>query len=203
MKTTALVLVALATGMVGARAAPRAIDPDWPCEQVKVPALSVAALWTGPSIDPYLTTWQQDTRIADLVGQLVQRRVPIEQAQARIDDFAKQEGADKQTKLLALFAGLFETLDEERASVVAGLSRFGGRQKELAGNLRAEEEALGAAQSNATPDQAKVTELTQHIAWDAQVFESRRQSLRFACDVPNIIEQRLFALARTIQPLLN
>jgi hypothetical protein len=25
--------------------------PDWPCSQVKVPEISVAAVWAGPAID--------------------------------------------------------------------------------------------------------------------------------------------------------
>jgi hypothetical protein len=25
--------------------------PDWPCNQIKVPEISVAAVWAGPSID--------------------------------------------------------------------------------------------------------------------------------------------------------
>ncbi|MEO8716427.1 MAG: hypothetical protein ABI369_15590 [Acetobacteraceae bacterium] len=201
MKAAAFLLVVLAA--FGAHAAPRPTDPDWPCQQVKVADVSVAALWSGPPIEAYRKTWQQDPLVATWVGELSPRRVPMEQATTRIEAIAKQEGAEKRAKLVALFAGLFDTLDSERASVVAGLSRFGKRQKELAANLRGEEEALRAAQSSATPDDAKVTELTQRLAWDAEVFESRRQSLSFACDVPNAIEQRMFALARVIQPLLN
>lgn len=203
MKSVPLVLAVLAAATLSARAAPRARDPDWPCQQVKVPELSVAAMWTGPSIDAYRTAWKQDPRIADLAGELSQRRVPIDRAQAEIDDLAKQAGAEKQAKLLALFAGLFDTLGDERASVIAGLSRFGHRQKELAAELHGDEDALRAAQTNATQDDAKIATLTQRLAWDAQVFEQRRQSLSYACEIPDVIEQRLFALARAIQSQLN
>jgi hypothetical protein len=37
------------------------------------------------------------------------------------------------------------------------------------------------------------------VMWNAEVFQDRRRSLSYACDVPGKIEQRLFALARTIQ----
>lgn len=203
MKVAALAAALLVGSVIAAQAAPRPSDPDWPCQQVKVAELSVAALWTGPSIDPYRTTWRQDPAIAELAAELAQRRMPISQAQTRIDDFAKQAGADTQTKLLMLFAGLFETLDDQRASVIAGLRRFGARQKELATNLHSDENALRAAQSAATPDEAKISDLTQRLAWDGQVFEQRRQALSYACEVPDKIEQRLFALSRIIQPLLN
>ncbi len=203
MKTPALALVLLAAAEIAAQAAPRASDPDWPCQQVQVPELSVAASWTGPPIDAYRSTWRKDSAIAELVAELVQRRLPIAQAQTKIDDFAHEAGADKQTKLLMLFAGLFETLDDQRASVIAGLLRFGGRQKQLAASLHADEDALHAAQSAATQDEAKISDLTQRLTWDGQVFEQRRQALSYACEVPDKIEQRLFALSRIIQPLLN
>ncbi|MGA9866270.1 MAG: hypothetical protein WBQ75_07485 [Acetobacteraceae bacterium] len=203
MKRVSLVFALLAAAAASARAAPRVSDPDWPCQQVKVPELSVAALWTGPSVDAYRATWKQDPRIADLAGELSQRRVPLDQAEADIANLAKQAGTEKQAKLLALFAGLFDTLDNERTSVIAGLSRFGHRQKELAAELHGDEDALRAAQANATADDAKVATLTQRLAWDAQVFEQRRQSLSYACEIPDVIEQRLFALSRAIQSQLG
>ena len=45
--------------------------------------------------------------------------------------------------------------------------------------------------------------MTQRVTWEAQVFQDRRQALRYACDVPSKIEQRLFALARTIQDAMQ
>lgn len=203
MKRAMLTAALLAGSVITAQAAPRMTDPDWPCQQVKVPELSVAALWTGPSIDPYRMTWKQDPAIAELAAKVAQRRMPIDKARTKIDDFAQQAGADRQTKLLMLFAGLFQTLDDQRASVIAGLRRFGARQKELAANLHADEDALRAAQSADPPDEAKLSDLTQRLKWDGQVFEQRHQALSYACEVPDKIEQRLFALSRVIQPLLN
>ena len=46
-------------------AAPPNADPNWPCQQIKVPELSVAAMWTGPPIDPYFATWAEDPSVAN------------------------------------------------------------------------------------------------------------------------------------------
>ena len=35
--------------------------------------------------------------------------------------------------------------------------------------------------------------------WDTRIFEDRRRTISFVCEVPVLIEQRLFALGRTIQ----
>ena len=42
--------------------------PDWPCNQVKVPEISVAAVWAGPAIDHLGNAWEEDAGIKDLVA---------------------------------------------------------------------------------------------------------------------------------------
>src|SRR5262249_5752790 len=44
--------------------------PDWPCNQIKVPEISVAAVWAGPSIDDVGNAWEEDATIRDLVARL-------------------------------------------------------------------------------------------------------------------------------------
>ena len=34
--------------------------PDWPCNQIKVPEISVAAVWAGPSIDDVGNAREED-----------------------------------------------------------------------------------------------------------------------------------------------
>ncbi len=201
MRRVAALAAPLAAGLVllcGA-APPGRRDPDWPCFQIKVADLSVAAVWTGPPTEAYAATWSADQRVAELVAHLSERRLPIDQAEAAITAFAAAAGSARRDKLLAVFAGLFDTLDHERASVITGLDRYGRRQKQLADQLRGEVEALHSQQDAARPDPQQVATLTERLGWDTRVFDARRQSISFACDVPNVIEQRLFALARIIQ----
>jgi hypothetical protein len=35
--------------------------------------------------------------------------------------------------------------------------------------------------------------------WETRIFEDRRRVVKFVCEVPTIIDRRLFALSRTIQ----
>ena len=174
-------------------------DPDWPCQQIKVPELSLAAIWSGPPIDVGNTAWRDNPAVAELVGKLAPRRVPIESAAAAIDDFAKQAGDSKASSLGLLMAGLFNTLSQERDSIMAGLDRFGGRQKQLAARIRDENEKLRAMQSDPSAGAQAVQTLTRQVTWDAELFGDRRQALSYACDVPSRIEKRLFDLARAIQ----
>ena len=51
-------------------------NPDWPCVQPKVPQMSIAAMWDGPSIADVGNSWQEDPKIKDLVARLAARRTP-------------------------------------------------------------------------------------------------------------------------------
>ena len=137
--------------------------------------------------------------MVDLVQELAQRRVPIEQAQDKIRALVAQAGKDKQPKLLELLVGLFSVLNDERSTVIAGLDRFGARQKELASELRDDNERLRVMQADPAAKASDVEQMAQRVAWEARVFQDRRQALSYACDVPGKIEQRLFALARIIR----
>ena len=165
--------------------------------------MSLASVWSGPPVDPQDTTWKDNPAVADLVATLAPRREPIDQAQTLLHDFAQQAGEQKQAQLLQVLVGLFDVLDQERGSVIAGLDRFGQRQKELAAEIREDNEKLRTLQAEPSADPAAVQQKTQQVKWAAEVFQDRRQALSYACDVPSKIEQRLFALAHQIQQELE
>jgi len=145
--------------------------------------------------------WKSDPAVAALVPQIAARRTPLEDAERVVGDFAQAQGANKSNKLTAVFAGVFETLNDERTQVIEGLLRFGAKQRELAAAIRAESQA---SQTSATQpadnrgDQVQDA-AAQKLQWDMRLFDERRQSLAFVCESPTLIEQRLFALAKIIE----
>jgi hypothetical protein len=165
--------------------------------------VSLATVWSGPSIEG--VAWQNDRAVSDIVAQLAARRTPLEDAERLVEKFAKAQGSDKTQKMIAVFAGLFETLNDERAQVIEGLLRFGSKQKELSAKIRAENslprETVTSEPSD-TPRQG-MDASTDKLEWDLRVFDERRQSIAFVCEIPTLIEQRLFALARLIQHFLE
>jgi hypothetical protein len=163
-------------------------------------ALSLAAVWKGPAVEPYLTTWSDDPGVAALAHRLSQRRVTPEQAEREIRAFAETAGGKRREQLLALEAGLFTTLAAERSAVMDGLDRYGRRQKELASEVRAD---LAVLRDPQAPDANQVHALQQKVEWETRLFEQRRQSIGSACDVPARIEQRLLALTNIVQPLVE
>ena len=181
-------------------------DPDWPCVQRKVPQLSAAAVWEGAPIEEAADRWRHDAEVVALVEQIAARRTSIEDAEAAIASFgAGLDTAEREARLTLVFAGLFETLDRERGEVIAGIERYGRRQKTLAEQIRVERAELSAlsAAAAAAEDAQRAAELQNRLLWETRIFNERRNSLTFVCEVPTLIEQRLFVLARAIQAAMS
>jgi hypothetical protein len=167
--------------------------------QAKVPDISVAAVWAGPPLDDVQDKWKDEATVSELVARLAARRTPLEEAQKAIADFLSGAATDKTAKGKLLFAGLFDTLNAQRASVMSGLERVTRKQREAVDRIRSDTAALQELQSAAAPDQQKVDELGNQLTWETRIFEDRRRVVKFVCEVPTAIDQRLFALGREIQ----
>jgi hypothetical protein len=177
--------------------------PDWPCNQIKVPEISVAAVWAGPPIDDVDSIWEQDPAVRNLVAQLAARRTPLEDAEKIISDAIIGAPAERQRKAKLIFAGLFKALNHERSEVMSGIERFSRKQKEFADQVRATILQLRELQNTPGHDQTKVDELISRVEWDTRIFDERSKTIGYVCEVPVLIEQRLFALARAIQQSLE
>ncbi len=194
--------LALATSNEAARAAdPR--YPDWPCAQAKVPEVSLAQVWAGPSIDDVQSKWKDDAKVSALVAKLSARKTPLEDAEKAVKDFLAASGSDKTTSAKLLFAGLFDTLNAQRSSVMSGLERVTRKQREAADRIRADTIELQTLQDATPRDDAKIDTLSNQLIWETRIFEDRRKVVKFVCEVPTTIDQRLFALGRVIQQELD
>jgi Spy/CpxP family protein refolding chaperone len=189
-------LAVMATTTVGHAADPR--YPDWPCVQAKVPEISLAAVWAGPPLDDVSGKWKDDDKVSALVAKLAARRTPLEEAQKAITEYLSG-AADKAGSGKLLFAGLFDSLNAQRSQVLNGLERVTRKQREAAEKIRDDTLALHALQGASPPDQAKIDDLGNQLVWQTRIFEDRRNVIKFVCEVPTAIDQRLFALGRAIQ----
>jgi hypothetical protein len=183
------------------RADPR--YPDWPCTQPKVPELSAAAMWSGPSIADVGNSWQDDSKVRELVEMIAARRTPLDTAQKAIADFMTGSHAEKERKAKLVFAGVFDTLGDQRREVMEGLERVSRKEMGLAEKIKSDVANLRELQDKPDADQSEIKDLASQIEWSTRVFEDRRKTIRYVCEVPTAIEQRVFALARSIQQNLQ
>jgi hypothetical protein len=183
-----------------------AANPDWPCIQRKVATLTSVQMWDGPDVDD-LAQWKDNEETRRLVAVLVSRRVPLEQAAASIAQFAAAQPQDKRDEALKLlFAGLLSTVNTDRATVMNGIERFQRRQKARAAEIERQDAELRQLKERAAADENARAELSaaqDRHNWDIRVFTERQQSLPLACEVPVVIEQRLFELGREIRSHMN
>ncbi|GAB9081239.1 UNVERIFIED_ORG: hypothetical protein M2193_002051 [Bradyrhizobium japonicum] len=197
-RTVTMAVLALAAASTAARAAdPR--YPDWPCTQAKVPEISLAAVWAGPALDDVQTKWKDDAKISALVSKLSARKTPLDEAEKSVKEFLAGSAADKTANAKLLFAGLFDTLNAQRSQVMNGLERVSRKQRDAADKIRDETIQLQALQGATPRDEAKVEALSNELVWKTRIFEDRHKVVRFVCEVPTAIDQRLFALGRVIQ----
>lgn len=198
VRTLAMAALALAISATAARAAdPR--YPDWPCSQAKVPEISLAAVWAGPALDDAASKWKDDSKVSALVSKLAARKTPLDEAEKSVKEFLTGSAADKTANAKLLFAGLFDTLNAQRSQVMSGLERVSRKQREAADKIREETIQLQALQDATPRDDTKVDAMSNQLIWETRIFEDRRKVVRFVCEVPTTIDQRLFALGRVIQ----
>jgi hypothetical protein len=198
VRTLAMAALAFAVSTAAARAAdPR--YPDWPCSQAKVPEISLAAVWAGPALDDATSKWKDDSKVSALVSKLAARKTPLDEAEKSVKEFLGGSAADKTANAKLLFAGLFDTLNAQRSQVMSGLERVSRKQREAADKIREETIQLQALQDATPRDDTKVDAMSNQLIWETRIFEDRRKVVRFVCEVPTTIDQRLFALGRVIQ----
>ena len=210
MAPSSMVIGLIVAGMIalgGARVlAADPANPDWPCVQRKVPTLTSVQMWDGPAVDD-LTQWHDNEEMRKLIAVLASRRVPLEEAAAAIARFADAQPADKRDRALELlFAGLLNTVNNDRAVVMSGIERFQQRQKARAAEIERQGAMLRQLKDRAESDEKARSELPaaqERYDWDVRVFTERQQSLPLACEVPVLIEQRLFELGREIRSRMN
>jgi hypothetical protein len=196
-----LAVVAILTSSVNARAANT--DPDWPCIQRKVPQLSLGQIWNGPELPPAAKDFSKDPAVSALVEEVSARRVPIAEAQKKIKDFAASLPAEQLApKMAMLVQGMFDHMDTERSHVISGISRYARKQLEMAAALRKAASDVDALRAKPDADPDEIERRTEQLTFATRIFNERVQSLTYVCEVPTIIEQRLYQLSKAVSETL-
>jgi hypothetical protein len=97
-------------------------------------------------------------------------------------------------------------VNSDRAVVMRGIERFQKRQKARAAEIERQGEAIRQLREKAAADATARIELAaaeDRYNWDVRVFTERQQALPLACEIPVLIEQRLFELAREIRQRMH
>ncbi len=171
---------------------------DWPCVQRKVMTLTSTQIWDGPPVEE-LSGWESDAEIQRLIPILASRRVPEEEAAKEIKKYAESlPEAERDQKLTLLFAGLLSEINRNRTAVVNGIETFQKRQRLRATELEREGVEIAALKDKNLSEE-EMTKATELYNWNARIFQERQRNIPLACEIPVLIEQRIFALGREIR----
>lgn len=185
-----------------AAAPPLDTTATWPCVQRKVETLSVAQIWDGPPIDG-VKGWFREPGVPELIEILSSRRVPLDDAEAAIKKFAKDQPEDKRDeKLTLLFAGLFDKVSSQRRSVMSGIEKYQKSQVERSKELERQSTEIGRLHGEASSNESVANQLAvaeEQYNWAQRIFQERQSNIPLACELPVLIEERLYALTRAIR----
>ncbi len=171
-------------------------DPDWPCIQRKVPALSIGQMWAGPIPDG---DWREAPAIRALADAIAPRRTSLATVETMVADFATAQPEAVRAEILALLvAGMIDLIDAERGELIVGISRYAHNQTLLSARVEDLQAELVTLDRGDDGDLDRIEEIEDTLAWETRIFRDRAQSLTYVCETPVLLEQRAFAIARLI-----
>ena len=126
----------------------------------------------------------------------------MEEAVKALDAYAASvPESERDEKMKLVFAGLLETVNRTRSSVMSGIERFQQRQRARAEELERQGLAIIKLRERAETDETAKAELAKAeelYQWDSRIFQER-QNVPLACEIPVLIDQRVFDLGREIR----
>jgi len=98
--------------------------------------ISIAAVWAGPPLDDVQDKWKDDAKVSTLVTKTGCEANAARRGPEGNHGVSRRFDINKTTAGKLLFAGLFDTLNAQRSSVMNGLERVMRKQRDAAEKVR-------------------------------------------------------------------
>ena len=180
-----------------------ASESDWPCVQARIDKIDAAAVWDGPPIEG-VTGDADGEAVSRLIKTSLNRRLPMAEVEMAIVTYARSlPEADRDAELAKLFSGVLQAANAQRSGVIGGIERYQKRQRVNAKEIETQGAKIAELEAKAPSDLTQPTpELDaarEKYDWFARVFQERQSNIPIACEIPTLVEQRVFAVARAIR----
>lgn len=178
---------------------------DWPCEQAYVPIITAAVVWDGPSPAELHQDWRALPEVEALVRKLSSRNLDMTTADGMIEAFAEQQVAGQKDRMLTLlFAGVLETLNADRKTLMSGIQRYARGQQRRADILGEKLSKMVELERESSESAKKeLAEMQNSIEIEQRSFDDRERTLPHLCSRPRALQGRIGAIARTIAGYLD
>jgi hypothetical protein len=174
---------------------------DWPCDAPFAERFDPVEVWGGALRRPLANGWREDAEVRDVVEFAANPENPPRQGGKRIAKFAAPlGGAEREQRLMLVFAGLLDQFNLLRGFVIEGVRDFIVRAKILREAVDRNEAAAAAL-----PTQGREQQRRDHLearAWDARQMDDALEEAEFLCHRYGYLDKKLRELTAGIRAAL-
>jgi hypothetical protein len=176
---------------------------DWPCDAPLAERFDPVQVWGSPFPSSLPEGWRQDPGVRQVVEFAANPENPPDQGSEQIVAFAAPLGADREERLLLLFAGLLEQFNLLREFVIEGVRDFVLRAKILRDGIAQNDAALAAlAAKSGARVEAQRRAYEQARLLDARSMEDALEEAEFLCRRYGYLDRKLRELTAAIRAAL-
>jgi hypothetical protein len=176
---------------------------DWPCDAPLAERYEPTQVWGGALPRPLPERWRDDAAVREVVEFAANPENPPGPGAERIAAFAAPLGAEREERLMMVFAGLLDQFNLLHAFVIEGVRDFVLRAKILREAIERNEAAVAAL-----PPEGKAEVETQRRGylearfWDARRMDDALEEAEFLCRRYAYLDEKLRRLTEAVRSAL-
>jgi hypothetical protein len=174
---------------------------DWPCDAPLAERFDPVRVWGSALPRPLPDDWRQDAAVREVVEFAANPENPAGQGAKRIAKFAAPlGGAEREERLMLVFAGLLDQFNLLRGFVIEGVRDFVLRAKILREAVDRNKAAAAALPTEASEEQRR-----GHLeagGWDARRMDDAIEEAEFLCHRYGYLDKKLRELTAGIRAAL-
>ena len=176
---------------------------DWPCAAPLAERFDPVQVWGSPLPSSLPESWRQDPGVREVVEFAANPENPPGQGSKQIVAFAAPLGAEREERLLLLFAGLLDQFNLLREFALEGVRDFVLRAKILRDAVAQNDAALAALSAEVGARvEAQRHAYRQARSLDAQSMDDAMEEAEFLCRRYGYLDRKLRELAAAIRAAL-
>jgi hypothetical protein len=195
-----LVACSFWTVVLGATPAVAEEISDWPCDAPLAKRFDPVQVWGSALPRPLAEGWRQDAAVRHVVEFAANPENPPGQGAKRIAAFAAPLGAEREERLMMVFAGLLDQFNLLRGFVIEGVRDFVLRAKILREAIDRNEAAVAALPAEAREEQRQ--DYLEARSWDARRMDDALEEAEFLCRRYAYLDNKLRELTARIRAAL-
>jgi hypothetical protein len=173
---------------------------DWPCELAFAERFQPAQVWGEDLSRPLPEGWRHDAAVREVVEFAANPENPPGQGTKRIAAFAAALRAEREERLMLVFAGLLDQFNLLRGFVIEGVRDFVLRAKILREAIDRNEAAVAALPTEAREEQRRA--YLEARSSDARRMDDALEEAEFLCRRYGYLDKKLRELTAGVRAAL-